>query len=628
MAKARTGAWLVAGWLLAWGGAAPAWAAPTVAAMLAYRPKQNGVVYSTPTPQEQELCKIEQVSGSGRGSGWLLRDPQGRSLRRFFDSHWVQGTRTSRIDVYSYYLDGVEVYRETDTKYSGAIDEYRWFNASGMKWGVDLNGDGKIDYWKMISAEELSQEILQAVITKDFDRLKALWISDAEIKALELSSAETTRLRELKGQAQAKFQSTVAKLSLSPQARWERLEATAPQCLPKDQTGMSRDLFRYVRSTILYENGGKHDWLQTGELIQVGMAWRLVEAPAPGIPEATTGADPAGSDPAIQPLVEELRKLDADSSPKGTDGPGSNPVILQYNLKRASVLEKIIAKVTKPDDREQWQRQLADSLSAAAQSSPKEDRAAYERLVRLEQEVLKSNPGSPLAAYVTFREMSADYAGKLVGAGPEFSKVQEQWLVRLAKFVQDYPNGEDTADALLQLGMVNEFLGKEIEAKKWYQQLAGSTAADKKPLADKATGALRRLDLEGKPLELSGATLDGKKFDLSLLRNKVVVVYYWASWNQQSVGDFARLKLLLSSYGGKGLDLVCINLDNGPPEAGAAADRPGVQLFGPGGLDSPLATQYGIMVLPNMFLVGKDGKVVSRTVQLANLEDEIKKLLK
>jgi hypothetical protein len=32
------------------------------------------------------------------------------------------------------------------------------------------------------------------------------------------------------------------------------------------------------------------------------------------------------------------------------------------------------------------------------------------------------------------------------------------------------------------------------------------------------------------------------------------------------------------------------------------------------------------MVLPNMFLVGRDGKVVSHTIQMSSLEDEIRKL--
>jgi Thioredoxin-like len=171
-------------------------------------------------------------------------------------------------------------------------------------------------------------------------------------------------------------------------------------------------------------------------------------------------------------------------------------------------------------------------------------------------------------------------------------------------------------------------MNKEIEAKNWYQQLV-KNFSDKKGLADKAQGAIKRLELEGKVLELAGSSLSGSHFDITSLRGKVVVVYYWASWNQQSIGDFARLKEMMRTYGPRGLELVCVNCDISPPEAGSPlAGAPGIQLFQPGGLESPLATQYGIMVLPNLFLVGKDGRVVSRTVQIATLEDEIKKLLK
>jgi hypothetical protein len=588
--------------------------------MLSFRPKQDGVVYTTPTTEEEQACKVEQVKGTQPGSrGWLLRDGKGQILRRFMDTNG-----DNKLDVSSYFSDGVEVYREMDTKFNGNVDQYRWLNAGGMKWGVDYNYDGKIDYWKMISAEEVSQEVLQAVLTKDYARLQALWISDAEIKALEMPTAEVSRLRELRNQAAAKFQAAAAKVAaLSGPTRWVRLETSAPACVTAEQTGMKRDMIKYPRATILYENNGKHDWLQLGEMVQVGPAWRLVEAPSTS--DAASGAEQVAVDKELQPLLDELRQLDA-AAPKGADTPGANAEAATYYVRRADLLQRILAKV-KADDREQWIRQVADSLSNAAQSSPDGDKSAYERLVQLQTQCATDQPGSALAAYVTFREMSADYAGKLGKAsGADFAKVQGVWTTRLAKFVEDYPKGEDTPDALLQLGMVSEFLGKEIEAKKWYQQLA-TNFADKKPLSDKAAGALRRLDLEGKVLDLSGTTTTGSQFNINQLHDKVVIVYYWASWNQQSVGDFARLKLLLKDYTGK-VELVCVNLDNSPPEASSAVDRaavPGVQLFQPGGLDSPLATQYGIMVLPNMFLVGKDGKVLSRNVQLATLEDEIKK---
>jgi hypothetical protein len=628
MARARMRAWLLAGCILGWGAAsAGAEYTPKVSEMLeTYRPAQQGVNISTPTAQEQAKCTVEPLlNARGAKSGWLLRDQQGRPLRRYFDAN-----SDGKIDVWSYYLDGVEVYRERSTQFNKVVDEYRWVNSGGMKWGVSSKGDGKIDFWRMISAEELSQEVMQAVITNDFDRLKALWITDADIDALEMSATEAARVRELRNQAQAKFKSTVAKLALTPQAHWERLEAGAPQCIPGDQTGMKRDLIKYQRSAILYEQGGKHDWVQTGEMIQVGLAWRLVDAPAPGLPDAGSEvAGPAGaSDPAVQPLLDELGKLDKDP-PKNMD---DKAAVVRYNLKRAEILDKIAAKTSKADDKDQWTRQMADCLSAAAQSSPTADKTASERLAGLAQQLSKAQPGSALAGYVVYREITADYYGKLAAITNQasFPKLQEAYLTRLTKYVQDYPSSEDVPDALFQLATGCESIDKEIEAKKWYQQLAANHA-DKKPWGEKAAGAIRRLDLEGKPLELAGPTLDGKAFNISSLAGKVVVVYYWASGNDQVVGDLARLKSMLANYTAKGVELVCVNLDNTPAEAGKAIERaqvPATHLHQAGGLESPLATYYGIVALPNMFLVGKDGKVVSRTVQVGTLEDEIRKLTK
>src|SRR5262245_10024828 len=202
MATARMRTWLLTGWLIGWGGASAGAQEPTAAQMLnLYKPRQAGVAISTPTAQEQEACKVELVRGpkGSSATGWLLRDARGQPLRRYFDTNGDK-----KIDVWSYYQDGVEVYRERSTQFNAAVDEYRWLNGGGMKWGVSPKGDGKIEYWRMISAEEVSQEVFQAVVSKDFERLKALWITDADIEALELPATEVSRLRELKAQAPAK----------------------------------------------------------------------------------------------------------------------------------------------------------------------------------------------------------------------------------------------------------------------------------------------------------------------------------------------------------------------------------------------------------------------------------------
>jgi hypothetical protein len=590
-----------------------------IAKILAYKPHQEGVAYTIPTPQQQAGLKLELVTGSQPGSnGWLLVDAQGQPLRRFFDT---DGDK--QIDVWSYYLDGVEVYREIDTKHAKKPDQYRWLNSAGTKWGIDSNDDGKIDSWKMISAEEVSQEILQAVITKDFARFLALWITDAEMKSLDLPAAEITRIQTQQKQAAKKFQSVLAKLSdLGSEAHWVRLEAGLPQCLPAGVGGLSQDLVKYSKAAVLYENSKKPDWLQIGDLVQVGAAWRIIDGPSLGAPGEVQSVS---ADPESQKLMEELGKLDA-AAPKDIGVPGPNPEVVRFNLQRADLLQRIAAKV-KPEERDQWLRQQADCLNAATLSSPEGDHSSFDRLLDLEKQVAKDQPGSQVAAYITFREMQADFALR-PAKGADSAKTQEQLLQRLAKFVEDYPQGEDTPDALIQLGMVSELMGKETEAKNWYKQLV-KNHPEKKSFVDKAEGALRRFEMEGKAFELAAPMTNGSRFDIGNLRGKVVIVYYWDRSNQQSIGDFARLRELLRLYGAKGLELVCINLDNSPPLAEAAAESaPGTQIAQAGGLESGLANQYGIVVLPTMFLVGPDGKVVSRTVQIATVEDEVKKLLK
>lgn len=605
--------------LLCWGSALPALAAPTPAQILSFAPRQAGVDCTTPAPEQHKDCKVELVK-TRTGSGWLLSDKSG-PVRRFADTNG-----DNKIDTWSFYKEGVEIYREVDSNSNGKPDQYRWLNGGGSKWGVDQDEDGHIDAWRAISPEEVSQEALLALSTRDYSRLQALLLTEAEIKALDLSPAEAQRVRASLREAQAKFAALVAKLKGIEKATWIHLETGAPQCRPAEDGSSRLDLIHHVRGTIVYEAGGKSDWLQTGAMIQVGAAWKLTAAPSQGGAEQPPpGSTTVNTDPKLQKLIDELTEMDKSPPPSGVGSP--NAEVVKYNLKRVDLLEKIVAEVP-AKDRETWIRQVADSLSTAAQNSATSETAAAERLQRLEKQVVGAVPNTPLAAYVVYRHMQAENSMKLLKPGIDYSKVQQAWLEDLKKFVMAYPSVDDTADALMQMGMVSEFLGKDVEAKNWYARLARDYAD--KPLAAKARGAVRRLESEGKEFELSGPLLDGSAFEMGQVRGKVVAVYYWASWSQQSSGDFVKLKQILDGYKSKAFELVCVNLDASAEEAAAAVKRAsavGWHLHQAGGTESKLATDYGIMG-PHLFLVGKDGKVVSRNLSLSGLEDELKKQLK
>ena len=55
---------------------------------------------------------------------------------------------------------------------------------------------------------------------------------------------------------------------------------------------------------------------------------------------------------------------------------------------------------------------------------------------------------------------------------------------------------------------------------------------------------------------------------------------------------------------------------------------PWPQIFEPGGLDSRPANVFGILTVPTMILVDQQGKVINRGISAADVEAELKKLIR
>jgi thiol-disulfide isomerase/thioredoxin len=275
-------------------------------------------------------------------------------------------------------------------------------------------------------------------------------------------------------------------------------------------------------------------------------------------------------------------------------------------------------------DRAQWIRQFADAMSAAAQTGTYP--AGVEKL-KVMFEKLEKNPddAAVLLPYVKFRYLTADYGAKLQSKDTSFPKTQGEWLDNLEQFVKDYPKAADSAEALLQLGIAQEFAGQEDKAKKWYNELVSDF--ENTQSAVKARGALNRIDSVGRVIQLRGKTLDNKADDLAKYRGKYVLIHYWATWCEPCKTDFAQLKELYAKYGKSGFTLVGVNLDTNVADANEYLSKnrlPWSQLWEQGGLDSRLANEMGILTLPTMILVDDKGRVVNRNVHITELENDLK----
>jgi len=118
---------------------------PSPAQALSLKPMQPFVEYSIPNNEEAAQCTVK-LEKDNKVSNWVVANRQGEVLRRFYDTNG-----DNYVDMWCYFLNGVEVYRDIDSNYNNKADQYRWLNTAGTRWAVDKNEDGKIDSWKVIS---------------------------------------------------------------------------------------------------------------------------------------------------------------------------------------------------------------------------------------------------------------------------------------------------------------------------------------------------------------------------------------------------------------------------------------------------------------------------------------------
>jgi hypothetical protein len=131
-------------------------AQPTVEYALGLKPRHT-VDYDIPdaAAAKQATLSMEKTDSM---TAWVVRSADGTLLRRFADTN---GDRV--VDHWSYYRDGLEVYRDIDADHNAKPDQARWLGAAGSRWGIDTDGDERLDRWKQLSAEEATAEIVAAL---------------------------------------------------------------------------------------------------------------------------------------------------------------------------------------------------------------------------------------------------------------------------------------------------------------------------------------------------------------------------------------------------------------------------------------------------------------------------------
>lgn len=617
--------------------------APKVADTMAFVPRQKDVDYETPKPADFPKCKVE-VERRGKSNGWVVLGPSGQVLRKFLDTDGVGG-----IDQWRYYNHGVEVYRDIDTNNNNKVDQCRWLNLGGSRWGIDSNEDGRIDQWKVLSAAEASKEAIRALITGDEAAFHAIMINEEDLKSLGVDPRIAARLIEAASDPGKKAKGVMAKTkTLSAQSRWTRFDAQTPSLIPVDEEKANADLHVYESAMAIVETQSKFNAVQIGEMIRVGEVWKLTQVPTPieGEVMTTSGGilmepivavnsaspGPAGPSPKVEKILKELQEIETSLMKPGQVA----AQVKSLMAKRASLLKDAIDLAESEEEKSLLMKQTIDGYALASQMGTYPEGVVS--LKEIEADIAKTMAKSPLLPYASYRLMQAEYYVNLQAAEEDKEKqaeIQKAWLEGLESFVTKYPTSDDADDAMIMLGTHEELQGRSKEAAEWYQKLLNEKP--KSTMAARAQGALKRLRLNGQVLALAGPGLGGGTVDIKSLKGQVVLVVFWASEYKVCEDDVPQLRALYQDNKAKGFEIVGVSLDFDKSTA-----LPFVQnnkmnwkhIYQPnpsnqtGGLNSPIAESFGIISLPTMFLVNREGKVVNRNATLTDIKTELPNLLK
>ncbi len=176
---------------------------------------------------------------------------------------------------------------------------------------------------------------------------------------------------------------------------------------------------------------------------------------------------------------------------------------------------------------------------------------------------------------------------------------------------------------------MSEANNADDDSHKYYRELL-KKYADAEP-GKWAKGALKRLDLVGAPLDVSGLNAGGKRVSSTAYKGKTLLVVFWSTNAEVFVKDLPELNRLYAKYQPKGFEILGVNLDTDKDALAAFLQQtklPWTQILEPEGMGGRLALEYGLLGQPTMFLTDSSGKVVSRGVKsTAELEKHLDKLL-
>jgi thiol-disulfide isomerase/thioredoxin len=131
--------------------------------------------------------------------------------------------------------------------------------------------------------------------------------------------------------------------------------------------------------------------------------------------------------------------------------------------------------------------------------------------------------------------------------------------------------------------------------------------------------------------DIAQPDVKGDTIRLSSLKNKVIIVSFWASWDKASKGVNKQMKSIYKKYHKKGLEIYQVSLDRSKvlwENAIIKEDLPWINVSDLRYTESLPAKMYNVKRLPANFIIDKNGEIIGKDLFGQRLEEKMQKLLR
>ena len=233
--------------------------------------------------------------------------------------------------------------------------------------------------------------------------------------------------------------------------------------------------------------------------------------------------------------------------------------------------------------------------------------------------------------------------------GQELSNVMEEHKEFIGTFVMDNPRSFASYYALFQrlsdgsmvLNVMNEneqvwfstvatslniLYPESPRVKQLYNYVLSAKARERQ------SNLMQKLEEKAEETipDIKEENINGEEIALSSLRGKVVLLSFWASWNQDSRRENRRLKNIYQDYHIQGFEIYQVSLDRSKVLWENAIKRdelPWINVSDLRYTDSYPAKLYNINQLPANYLISRDGEIIGKNLFGDMLREKLEEVL-